>query len=270
MIACINQATVMTTDTIRFIESARKHDFSDIELDIDKTEACVKKDGLQKLRATLRENSIKVVSLNAIDNYPVMTEDEMESSLNRAEAVIALCNDIGSEIIVVNPAKFDPGREVETEKRFDQFIEGVSTKAESHGVKLGYEFVSYDNKVTNTLKKTVERLDKWNGKIDLVLDVFHMYRSRETFTDLPKKFQDRLLAFHVNDAPKLGIEKLVDTDRILPFEGVIDLEKYMRELRERKFNGPISVELFNQKYWAMDPDVTVQTAKKSLERLLID
>ncbi len=259
----------MTTDTIRFIESARKHDFADIELDIDKTEATIKKEGLPRLRATLQDNDINVVSLNAIDNYPIMAEGEMEESLKRAETVIALCNDVGSDIIVVNPANFNPGWEADTEKRFDQFIENVSVIAEKHRLRLGYEFVSYDNKVTNTLRKTVASLKKWNGKIDLVLDVFHMYRSGETFNSLPQRFADQLLAFHVNDAPAIKIENLVDTDRVFPFEGVIDLQKYMRELRERKFEGPVSVELFNQKYWLMNEDSVVKRAKESIEKLLL-
>jgi 2-keto-myo-inositol isomerase len=257
----------MTTDTIKFIESARKHDFSDIELDIDKTEASIKKDGLSRLRAVIRDNDVNVVSLNAIDNYPIMTEDETTVSLKRAQTVIALCNDVDSGIIVVNPVNFDRGRELDTEKRFDQFIENVSLIAEKYGVRLGYEFVSYKNKVTNTLEKTVKGLEKWNAKVDLVLDVFHMYRSGETFNSLPQRFADRLLAFHVNDAPQIKIENLLDTDRVFPFDGVIDLRKYMGELRDKGFDGPVSVELFNQEYWAMNVDIVVQKAKKSLETL---
>jgi 2-keto-myo-inositol isomerase len=259
----------MTTDTIRFIESARVHNFSDIELDIDKAEACIKKDGLSTLRAALRDSSVDVVSLNAIDNYPIMTENEMTSSLKRATEVIQLCHDLESDIIVVNPANFEPGREVETTKRFDHFIDKIALIAEQHGVRVGYEFVSYANKVTNNLKKTVESLERWNGKIDLVLDVFHMYRSGETFDSLSQKFTHRLLAFHVNDAPDIKIEDLVDTDRVFPFEGVIDLLGYIDELRERNYDGPISVELFNQKYWSMNEDIIVKEARESLEKLLV-
>ena len=79
MIPCINQATVMKADTIRFIESAGRHGFPQIELDIDRLEASIKKDGLPKVRAALKDADVKVLSLNAIDNYPIMSEDEMST-----------------------------------------------------------------------------------------------------------------------------------------------------------------------------------------------
>jgi sugar phosphate isomerase/epimerase len=258
----------MTTDTLRFIEAAGKHDFSFIELNIDRTEASIKKHGLAKLQATLHDSGVKVLSLNAIDNYPIMTEGEMSASLSRASAVIQLCNDLESEIIMVNPVNFSPGQKRLAQDRFDIFIEKTAEISEKHNVKVGYEYVSYHDKVVNTLHDTVEGLGRWKEKISLVLDVFHMYRSGETFTSLPQSMTQLLLAFHVNDAPPLPIEKVVDTDRVFPLDGAIDLPLYIQQLREREFNGPVSVELFNKKYWELGEDKVVEMAMDSLERVL--
>jgi 2-keto-myo-inositol isomerase len=249
MIPCINQATVMKVDTIQFIEAAGKHSFSHIELDIDRLEASIKKEGLPKLKMTLRNNGIKVVSLNAIDNYPIASESEISSSLGRSEEVLKLCSDVEAEILVVNPANFrSPSEEKLMERNFDAFIGQVSKLSEKYGVKIGYEYVSYSDKVVNTLSKSLEGLERWGGGIYLVLDVFHMYRSNETIEDLPENQIGRLVAFHVNDAPKIEIEKLVDTDRVLPLDGVIGVQGYVNELKRRGYAGPVSVELFNHVY----------------------
>lgn len=271
MIPCINQATVMKTDTILFIQSAGRHGFPQVELDIDRLEAGIKKDGLPKIRSALRDSTVEVVSLNAIDNYPIMAEDEMASSLRRAEEVLQLCEKVDSRILVVNPANFkSPKTEKDVERRFDFFFNRVCDLSEKHDVTLGYEYVSYDDKVINNLNKTIAGFQRWNANAKLVLDVFHMYRNKETIEELPPDLTDRLVAFHVNDAPSnISVEKVVDTDRIFPLDGIIGVQNYIVELQRRNYNGPVSVELFNQKYWTMDVDEVVQSAKESLDKLLI-
>ena len=269
MIKCINQATVMKADTIDFIESAGKNGLSRIELDIDRLEAAIKKDGLLRIRTALENFGVNVLSLNAIDNYPIMSEDEMTASLRRAGEVIELCNKVDCKILVVNPANFSSTQQESlVEKRFDYFIDRVSELSEKHGVAVGYEYVSYGDKVVNTLKKSLEGMARWNSDISLVLDVFHMYRSGESFKDLPTELDRKLLAFHVNDAPGIKIENLVDTDRIFPPDGVIGVGKYIEELRTRNYTGPVSMELFNKEYWEKDVDFVVKKSKDSLDRLL--
>lgn len=269
MIPCINQATVMKADIISFIESAGKNGFSLIELDIDRLEDGIKKDGLPAVRAALLGNDLKVVSLNAIDNYPIINDSEMASSLRRSEEVIELCRKVDCEILVVNPANFKSSEEKNLiESRFDVFIDLVFDLAKKCDVSIGYEYVSYDDKVVNTLTKSLEGLERWKDGIDLVLDVFHMYRSGETVEDLPEKFTNKLLAFHVNDAPEIPIETVVDTDRVMPLDGVIGVDKYIGELKKRGYAGPVSVELFNHNYWEMDLDLVIAKARSSVDRLL--
>jgi 2-keto-myo-inositol isomerase len=259
----------MKADTIRFIESAGRNGFSQIELDIDRLEAAIKKDDLSKIRAVIKDSNIEVVSLNAIDNYPIMSEDEMAGSLKRSQAVLDLCNSIGSGILVVNPANFKAGQDEKlVEKRFDFFMDRLGELSEKNGIKLGYEYVSYNDKVVNTLKKTIAGLKRWRSGTDLVLDVFHMFRSGETIEDLPSDLTSKLIAFHVNDAPGISIETVVDTDRVFPLEGVMGVQKYIEELKRKNYAGPVSVELFNQKYWDMDVDTVVKKSKESVDRLL--
>jgi 2-keto-myo-inositol isomerase len=268
LIPCINQATVLTADTIMFLTAARKHGFTNVELDIGKVEECIKKDGLASLKRALNDNELGVRSLNAIENYPILRDDQMTKSLEHCRAVINLCNELECDVAVLNPNEFEPGKEEVTQQRFDLFVERTCEMTESHGVRLAYEYVSYDDRVTNTLMKTVRRLGIWKEQVALVLDTFHMYRTGETLDSLPAEMSDRLLIFHVNDAPSMPIDRVRDTDRVFPFEGVIDLARYMQQLHEKNFNGPISVELFNKKYWDMSVDNVIARAKQSLDRLL--
>jgi len=267
MFPCINQATVMTTDTLKFLQTARKYSFSHVEFDIAKVEECIAKNGASPLKQALKENGISVVSLNAIENYPILSNDDLDKSTERCARVFALCNLLECEIVVVNPSDAEPTQRPLMLERFNRFMNEIIKIADKYNVRLGFEYVSYDSRVINSLAQSIEYVDKFGDDIGLVLDIFHMYRSRESVALLPSRLMSRLYAFHVNDAPAKVIIDVRDSDRIFPMEGVIDSRTSIAMLRDRKFAGPVSVELFNEKYWSMDADAVISKAKASLEAL---
>jgi sugar phosphate isomerase/epimerase len=257
----------MTTDTLRFLDAARKLSFTHVELDIGKVEESIQNTGLPALKKKLRDHGIAVVSLNAIENYPILTEVQMDKALDRCRNVFSLCNELECDLAVVNPSEFEPAQKQLMQRRFDGFIEKAGRVAEKYKVHLGFEYVSYDNRVVNTLSKTIESLKRWDRDLRLVLDIFHIYRSKEKLAMFPQKIMNLLSVFHVNDAPAIPIEKVQDSDRVFPFEGVVEVMDFIRGLREWSFTGPVSVELFNKRYWEMDVDLVMAKAKESLEKL---
>ncbi len=267
MIPCINQATVLTTDTMKFLQAARRHSFSFVEFDIAKVEECIAKNGTPPLKQMLKENGINVVSLNAIENYPILSDEDLERSVQKCKRVFELCNILECEIAVVNPSDAEPAERSIVHERFDRFMDEIIKMAEKFNVRLGFEYVSYDSRIINSLAKSIEYVDKWGEGVGLVLDIFHMYRSGESIDALPSRLMDSLYAFHVNDAPAKKIVDLRDSDRLFPLEGVINSRTSITMLREKKFVGPVSVELFNEKYWGIDTDLVVAKAKTSLEAL---
>jgi len=267
MIPCINQATVLTTNTKRFLELSRAHNFAHVELDIGKVEEWIAKDGRAALKSCLIENTLTVVSLNAIENYPIATEDEMKKSLRRCEEVIELSNSLNCNIVVVNPNEASTQDLGNLQMRFDEFMVETAKIAEAYDVHVGFEYVSYDDRIVNSLTQSLNGVTRWNCGVGLVLDVFHMYRSGEMVAEIPVNDRRLLWVFHVNDAPEIPIPIVRDSDRVMPLEGVIKLREYITQLHTVEFDGPISVELFNKKYWEMDPDQTIEKARISLMNL---
>ena len=182
----------MTTDTLRFLELAAKNSFRHVELDISKVEECVQRDGMPALRSKLIENHLKVVSLNAIENYPILTDEQMAKSIERCKSIFSLSNRLDCHLVVVNPSEFEPTNRGLMRQRFDYFVEEAANTAKEYGAQLGFEYVSYDNRVVNTLGKTLESLERWNVDLRLVLDIFHMYRSKERISRIPRKAMELL------------------------------------------------------------------------------
>jgi sugar phosphate isomerase/epimerase len=65
---------------------------------------------------------------------------------------------------------------------------------------------------------------------------------------------DRIAIVHVNDAPQKPPSLVEDADRLLPGDGVIALASLLRGLSDGGYAGPFSLETFNPRHWAEDPE----------------
>ena len=269
MIPCINQATVLPTDTLEFIVKAREAGFRLIEFDITRLEDGVQKHGMGRIKDLIKSTGVKVVSLNAIENFPILTADEMKSSIDRCERIFELSRSLGCEVVVVNPSEYSPSTQTQMETAFDSFMKKLAPIASRFSVKLGYEFVAYPNRIVNTLAESLRGLSRWGWETQfgLVLDVFHLFRTGEEISQIPTSMMNQVWIFHVNDAPPLPISVLKDSDRVFPGDGVVNIRKSLRELERAGFNGPVSLELFNQKYWERPAAQVLQESWDRLEEL---
>lgn len=268
MIPCINQATVLPADTLEFIAGAKEVGFTLVEFDIAKLEEAVQRHGLSRIKEDIDSREMKIISLNAIENYPILSTDDMTKSLGRCERIFKLSRELECEIVVVNPNEFEFGMRAETQKAFDSFIKRAAEIASKFSVRLGFEFVAYENRVINTLSVSLSRLSKWGPDVGLVLDVFHLFRTGERVTQIPDSMMGRVWIFHVNDAPPIPFTALKDTDRVFPGEGVVNVKEALGELSAKGFAGPISLELFNANYWKQPTRVVLKKSWDSLASLL--
>ena len=257
---------MLPTDTLEFIIRAREAGFRLIEFDITRLEDAIKKYGLPKIKDTIGSAGVKIVSLNAIENYPILSSDEMKRSLDRCERIFRLSRELGCGVVVVNPSEYTPSTHMPTEAAFDLLIEKLVPISSQFSVRLGYEFVAYENRIINTLADSLRGLSRWDWgqQIGLVLDVFHLFRTGEEISQIPADIMNRVWIFHVNDAPPLPISVLKDSDRVFPGEGVVNVQKFMNELEKAGFDGPVSLELFNQTYWKRP---ATQVLRESWDRL---
>jgi 2-keto-myo-inositol isomerase len=268
MMPCINQATVLPTDTLEFIVKAKEVGFRLVELDIAKLEDAVQRYGLPKLKETIKGREMKIISLNAIENYPILARNDMMESLARCERIFKLSRDLECQIVVVNPNEFESGNGSEMQEAFDSLITRAAEIASKFSVRLGYEFVAYENRIINTLAESLNGLSRWSSDIGLVLDVFHLFRTGESITQIPDRLMNRVWIFHVNDAPQMPLSALKDSDRVFPGEGVVNVKEALAELESKGFAGPVSLELFNANYWKRPTTVILKRSWDNLESLL--
>jgi sugar phosphate isomerase/epimerase len=133
------------------------------------------------------------------------------------------------------------------------------------GVPASVEFLGFVQDV-NTLEKAWKICAGTGNSAGTVTpDVWHMFRGGSNIDALDSIPPDHISCFHWNDAPKEPERaKQTDADRVYPGDGIMPLALIAKKLREKPWNGCLSLELFNRTYWKEDP---LASAKMGLAKM---
>lgn len=102
----------------------------------------------------------------------------------------------------------------------------------------------------------------------LLLDAYHLYRGAGpgAYESLMLTAGNRMSNFHLNDFPAGEYNKLNDSDRVLPGEGIAPLKKIQDILYQNGYRGFMSLEIFNKTYWnAYQPEELMKICRQKME-----
>ena len=75
---------------------------------------------------------------------------------------------------------------------------------------------------------------------------------------------EKIFILHINDAEKLPKAELQDAHRLFPGEGVIPLAEIVSRLKDIRYDGPISLEMFRPAYWFRPAE---EVARKGIDAI---
>jgi len=88
--------------------------------------------------------------------------------------------------------------------------------------------------------------------VGLTLDAWHWHHAGGTTADILAA-KGRIVVVHFDDAAKLAPEDVRDNQRLLPGEGVIDLNGFLQALQQIGYQDSLSVEVFGRGLKEMPP-----------------
>lgn len=146
-----------------------------------------------------------------------------------------------------------------------------------HNVRLGLEFVSPVHLRKRHPHEFIWRMDEMlalakdcGPNAGLLLDSWHWHHAKATADDIIRAGRDGIVHVHINDAPDLPPEQIQDNQRLMPGEGVIDLNGFFRALKRIGYADAMSVEVFGRGLKDMTPDAAAKlgadTAKTAMRR----
>lgn len=104
-----------------------------------------------------------------------------------------------------------------------------------------------------------------NPDAKILPDVYHLYRGGSGYNALKLLSGDAFDIIHVNDIPSgKPREELADKDRVYPGDGIAPYQEIADLLDQMGGAKILSLELFNETYWAQDP---LSVAKTGIEKI---
>ena len=125
------------------------------------------------------------------------------------------------------------------------------------------------NPFVHTMDRALELVDMIDEpNVGLLVDSFHWFTANHTYEDLKALDPQLIVHVHVNDAPKRPPRDQIDMERLLPGEGIIDLVGFLRILKDKGYDGYLSIETFSDELKQLGWQKAARQAKRALDSVL--
>jgi len=260
---------------VQAMELAARHGFEGVNVHLSDLEAMTKAQRAEFV-ASMRAKNLRWGSSGLSVDFR-KGDQEFRSSLAKLPAQAAVLAEVGATRV---STWLTPGHATLTYRQnFElhrQRLAEAGRILKDHGLRLGLEYVgpktSRDRSRFHFIHTQVELMELieaiGTGNVGILLDSYHWHTSHGTAEDLAKLTNELVVDVHVNDAqPGIEIDALQDLKRALPCStGVIDLKTYMTALARMNYDGPVTIEPFDQELNAMEDDAAVAKTKAALDK----
>lgn len=198
---------------------------------------------------------------NDLDRLTELVESAATVGLKRTATWIMPCHDT---------LNFDENFQLHTER-----LSEVAAVLDDFGISLGLEFVGprtlRESKKFEFIHNFDQLLSLYDAigrdNVGILLDIFHWETASQNNGDFARMPSEKFVVLvHVNDAVAgRSMDEQVDNERRLPGEtGVLPIGKFMENLRELHYSGPVVVEPFSAALRQMPFEAAVSATADAL------
>jgi sugar phosphate isomerase/epimerase len=215
----------------------------------------------------LRAAGLSVVSLCRGGFFPAADAAGRRAAIDDNFQAIDEAVQLGAPLIVLVCGAV-PGQPLEVSR--GQIADGIAAildRAQQANVKLAIEplhpMYADSRSAINTLRQANELCDRLDfPQLGAAVDVYHVWWDPELKQQIERAGRSgRIWAFHVCDW-RTPTEDLLN-DRGLMGEGCIDIRQIRGWVEDAGFAGFIEVEIFSNRYWAMDQGEFLERIKQA-------
>ncbi len=146
----------------------------------------------------------------------------------------------------------------------------MGERAARRGIRVGFEALAWGRHVNDYRDawEVVRRADHPN--IGLVLDSFHICARNTDLRPIRSIPKERIFLVQIADAPRLDMDVMQWSRhfRCMPGQGDLPVFEFMQALAETGYDGPLSLEIFNDQFRAGSARAVATDGRRSLIYLL--
>ncbi len=263
---CLNTSTIRAegATVLDAIDTAANAGYEGLEPWIKELDQWVQTGGdLQAVKKKAASREIQIVNLIAFPEWAVPEDDRRKAGLKEMERYLQMAQELDCPFLAAPPFGIHH-RVVDLEKVPARYA-AVLDLAAKYDVTPVLEYWG----ISKTLGTTGEALfvasECGRPGVKILADVFHMWKGSGHHYGFEHFGPGILGLVHVNDYPESpGRATVTDADRIYPGDGIAAWKQIACNLTAIGYDGYLSLELFNESYWALEPELV---AKEGLAKL---
>lgn len=216
----------------------------------------------------IRDHGLEITLFQPFRDFEGMPEPQRSRIFDRAERKFDLMEELGTDLMLVC-SNVSPAALGGIDRAAADFRE-LGERAARRGLRVGYEALAWGRHVN-------DHRDAWevvrragHPNIGLILDSFHTLARRIDVDSIRAIPGDRIFIVQLADAPLIEMDLLNWSRhfRCMPGQGDLPMVDFMRAVAATGYDGPLSLEIFNDQFRGGSPKSISVDGRRSLLNLM--
>jgi 4-hydroxyphenylpyruvate dioxygenase len=217
-----------------------------------------------EVRRIAADLGLRIMLFQPFRDFEAAPRARMQKNLDRAESKLDVMEQLGVDLMLVC-SNISPDT-IDDDNLAAQDLRALGERAARRGFRIGYEALAW-GRHTNTFGrawKHVQAAD--HPAVGLVVDSFHTFAIDDDDAPIAQIPGDRIFFTQLADAPIMRLDPLSWSRhfRNFPGQGAFPVTRFMRNVLASGYNGPISLEIFNDEFRAAPARPTAIDGMRSL------
>lgn len=216
------------------------------------------------IRSICEDLGLEICLFQPFRDFEGMPRDRLAKNLHRAEKKFELMHELGTDTILL--CSNVQSSCIKDDAVIMDDLHAIAEKAASHHIKVGYEALAWGAHVNSyrhawSLVKGVD-----HPNLGIILDSFHTLAIKDDLTELAHIPKEKIFFVQLADAPLMKMDVLEWSRhfRCFPGQGQFNLQYFLAPILVVGYDGPLSLEIFNDEFRAAPTEQTAWYAKRSL------
>ncbi len=268
---CLNTSTLGKHDLSlpETIDLAARCGYDGIEPWIRRLDAHVKAGGsLSDLGKQISDAGLVVPNVIGFFPWAVDDPDQRREGLEEARRNIDQAAAIGATGLAAPPVGLTDKTGIDLKAVAERYAALIDLAAGS-GVRPILEFWGVSKTLGTLGEAMLVAAEAGCRGACILADVFHMYKGSGSFEGLSLLGPRTLALMHLNDYPaQPPRDQAKDSDRVYPGDGIAPLNTILSDLLRAGYTGMLSLELFNEDYYAQPAQEVAATGLSKMKAVI--
>lgn len=217
-----------------------------------------------EVRRIAADLGLRILLFQPFRDFEAAPRARMAKNLDRAESKFDVMEQLGADLMLVcsniAPDAIDDDSVAAADLR------ALGERAARRGFRIGYEALAWGRHVNKFARAWKLVQDADHPAVGLVVDSFHTFAIDDDDAPIASIPGDRIFFTQLADAPLMRLDPLSWSRhfRCFPGQGAFPVTRFMRNVLASGYNGPISLEIFNDEFRAAPPRPTAIDGMRSL------